>query len=441
MPYALVLTGGSNVTIPSKAFGQDFDFWIDFEIDTYTSQTFLGRGTGSNTNQVYPIDSTTIGWRQSATSSITLSEPIPLNTRHYLRFSRNNDSTVTVRNLAGDIIGTLNTTVSLTDMTRIGLSLGRQFSGKIYAMGITIDGGVEQLYLNESDPSATTFGDGTVNGEYSWVEYTNTPATPPQGVTTIGSITPAETTASVPYSYNLSDQTGFQYRIDGGTALTASASPILLTGLTASTTYTIEVRATNTAGVGAWSAVAQFTTTEAAGLPPQGITTVGSITTGETTASIPFSYDDADQSGFDYRLDGGTPLEVVSNPILLTGLTDTTTYDIEVRAVNGTGVGAWSAVAQFTTDTPATINPIIIFGADKVLEFNTGGIRANLTGLSVDIYDVTTRELVLSVTGHTTGADAVPDDIQNAALAASTQYRVVILAPDGSEAVFRESTQ
>lgn len=89
---------------------------------------------------------------------------------------------------------------------------------------------------------------------------------------------------------------------------------------------------------------------------PQGIVTIGSITVGETTASIPFTYNDTDETGYEYRLDGGTATSVTS-PISLTGLTAETAYTIEVRAINTSGSGAWSTLANFTTDaTTSTLN-------------------------------------------------------------------------------------
>lgn len=91
------------------------------------------------------------------------------------------------------------------------------------------------------------------------VNITAAPAVVPQGIVTIGTITKTDTTASISLTYSLADQTGFEYRIDGGAA-TTGASPIPLSGLTQSTAYTIEVRAVNAVGAGNWSAAANFTT-------------------------------------------------------------------------------------------------------------------------------------------------------------------------------------
>lgn len=240
-------------------------------------------------------------------------------------------------------------------------------------------------------------------------------------------------------------ETPFSYA-NTGTALTGTGLSITSNGLlsgtaTVGSSAAVVITGTDTGTNTANSNAFSVTVNAVPELPPQGTVSIGTITTGETTASVPFSYSASDQTGFEYRLDAGIDIAVTSNPIELAGLTDSTAYDIEVRAVNAVGAGTWSAVAEFTTDTQIAVDPIIIFGADTALSFNTGGLRPNLTDLSVDIYDVVTRGLILSVTGHTTGADAVLDDIQNAVLTAATEYRIVVLGADGSEAVFRETSQ
>lgn len=83
----------------------------------------------------------------------------------------------------------------------------------------------------------------------------------PSGTVTIGAITPTSSGASVAITYDGGDATGFEYRIDGGSAVSGgSASPIVVSGLSASTEYDLEIRPTNDGGEGAWSAVATFET-------------------------------------------------------------------------------------------------------------------------------------------------------------------------------------
>lgn len=282
---------------------------------------------------------------------------------------------------------------------------------------------------------------GTISGGLTWIGGSGQV---PQGTATIGSIIAGQTTASVPFTYSGSDATEFDLYIDSAYHSTTASTPASAIGLSPETTYNAVIVPVNATGDGTPSAVVQFTTQAAAGEVPQGAVTIGSITVGETTATIPYTYNDTDQTGFEYRIDGGTPIADAASPVDLTGLTENTAYTIEVRAVNGNGPGTWSAVGNFTTDAAAPADPVIVFGADTALAFNTGGdagLRANLTNLDVDIYDAATRALVLSVTGHTTGSDAVLADIQSAALTAATEYRIVVLGQDGSEAVFRETSQ
>lgn len=424
MAQGLVLSGGQRVAIPSKTMGANSSFWIDFKINSYASQNFLGNSTSSNNQQIYPNDANTVGWRGSATTFITLSEAIPLNTRHYLRFVNRADNKVEIFNISGDSIGVSTTTVGAIIIALIGAASGRSFDGVIYTMGITPSDGPEQIYINESDPNAVIFGDGTLIGG-TWVEYTN--GTVPQGVPSIGTIVPGETTASVPYTYNLSDNTGFQYRIDGGTALPASASPISVTGLAAGTPYDIEVRAVNASGAGAWSDVASFTTNAPAALAPQGTTNITAITPGETTASIAFTYSGADATEYDLYIDGNYESTTATSPATAGDLTAATTYTAIVVPVNATGDGTPSAGVEFTTDaTPPTVATF----TSGILHDNTKTPAANTTLLHASLYDKVTGELVLRVNSPTTDAQGRVV-IESAALSASTDYDLNAETQDG----------
>lgn len=80
---------------------------------------------------------------------------------------------------------------------------------------------------------------------------------------------------------------------------------------------------------------------------PQGTVTISNVSVTVTTATVTFSYDDTDQTGFEYRLDAGSWSAAVS-PQEITGLTAATQYALEVRAVNGAGNGT-AASQNFTT--------------------------------------------------------------------------------------------
>lgn len=87
--------------------------------------------------------------------------------------------------------------------------------------------------------------------------------------------------------------------------------------------------------------------TYSTGSVPAGTVTIDSITVTSTTATVTFSYNNIDQTGFEYRLDGGAWASATS-PQIITGLSLATSYTLGVRAINGSGGGS-EATQGFTT--------------------------------------------------------------------------------------------
>lgn len=129
---------------------------------------------------------------------------------------------------------------------------------------------------------------------------------------------------------------------------------------------------------------------------PAGTVTIGTITKTATTASIPFTYDDTGETGYEYRIDGGTAIAVASSPISLAGLTAETEYDVEVRAVNDDGAGAWSTLVSFTTEIITSLLNLTISGLAS-------------TTRSVDFYNDTTKAFIKTeeITFNASGFAAV----------------------------------
>src|SRR6185369_2339264 len=128
---------------------------------------------------------------------------------------------------------------------------------------------------------------------------------------------------------------------------TASRS---LTGLTANTAYQFQVQTVCSAGSGAYSAPASFTTTASCatpiGLTSSGITTT-SATASWTAVSGALSYN------LQWKLSSASTWTTVSGITTtsrsLTGLTAGTAYQFQVQTVCSAGSGAYSAPASFTT--------------------------------------------------------------------------------------------
>lgn len=122
----------------------------------------------------------------------------------------------------------------------------------------------------------------------------------PQGVITAGTPSVSSTTASVPFTYSASDQTGFVYRLNGGAPVSVSSSPISLSGLTASTPYTIDIAAVNSVGTGTYSVVQNFTTTETPVITPGDGTSLADLLVGVRKLDIVAGY--AEEKAINDRL-------------------------------------------------------------------------------------------------------------------------------------------
>ena len=135
-----------------------------------------------------------------------------------------------------------------------------------------------------------------------------------------------------------------------------------LTGLTAETTYEIQVRARNAVGASAWSAT--VTATTPAMLQPPDAPTV--VTTGSPTdTTMPLSWLPASTGGavasYEIEVVTGQTTDIVTGvadtPHTVTGLTAETSYTFRVRARNAAGASAWSPAVTRSTIAAAAGGP------------------------------------------------------------------------------------
>lgn len=227
-----------------------------------------------------------------------------------------------------------------------------------------------RIYAFNAESAAGTGGlqgNLTITGTYSL--SLTTPSAP-----TITGITPGNGQLSVaftaPSSNGGSALTNYKYSTDGGSTFTAvspaaTTSPIIITGLTNGTSYNVQIRAVNAQGDGtatATTAATPYTTPDAP--------TITGITPGNGQLSVAFtapsSNGGAAISNYKFSTDGGTSFTAVSpvstsSPILITGLTNGVTYDVQIKAVNIAGDGAATATMQGTPVAPVspsiTVNP------------------------------------------------------------------------------------
>lgn len=238
-------------------------------------------------------------------------------------------------------------------------------------------------------------------------------------------------TVGVPYSFSFASYftgtlTPFAYSLAfgnlTGTGLSLNTSTGEISGTPTSTAnLDLQIRATDT---GTNTAVTNLIALDInpAGSPPAGTFTIGTITTTQTTASVPYTYSAADFDSIEYRIDGGTPVTASASPQSLTGLTSATTYGIEFRAVNAFGNGAWSTSAPFTT-AAVPVGTITLTG----LANNTATLWSDLSGISCTVMNEAATSIVVTKTGLTanTGGTVTFND---AAITAGTWYTVVIVS-------------
>ena len=170
--------------------------------------------------------------------------------------------------------------------------------------------------------------------------------------------------------------------------LAASSTSKRITGLAASTTYQVQVRAKNSAGYGPWSASGTGTTTGAtrASTPP-GAPGTPTVTGGARRVTAVWTAPSTGGSAItDYQLrwrlrtgPGAWQLggDLVPSALsqIIAHLAVSTTYQVQVRAKNSAGYGRWSASGTGTTTAQTSSSrPILLQGN------LTSGTGSNFTG-------------------------------------------------------------
>jgi hypothetical protein len=135
---------------------------------------------------------------------------------------------------------------------------------------------------------------------------------------------------------------------------------------------------------------------------PAGTLTLGTPAATSTTITLPFTWDGVVASSFNYRVNGGSWVEILSTPIVLIGLTQDVQYTIDVRPMNGAFYGDTKTVSVTTTATLDLTPDAFAFTPQEGVQINS----------------VVTFNAMI-VTGVATGQD-VPVSIFNGEYSVST---------------------
>jgi titin len=204
------------------------------------------------------------------------------------------------------------------------------------------------------------------DGPFSTSLGTLTPSGPP-GTPTINAISPQDGALAVNFTAPSSGTpiTGYLYQLNGtGPWLSSAAtsSPLTISGLTDGTSYSVEIEAVNDIGAGSASNSLSQTPIALPGAP-----TITAVQVGAGSASVTFtpgSNGGSPITGYRYSTNGGSTWTSTSttDPLLLSGLSNATSYDFELEAVNTSGDGAPSD-SSFTT--PAAPSAPVISSIDS----------------------------------------------------------------------------
>ncbi|MFY7734556.1 MAG: beta strand repeat-containing protein [Bacteroidia bacterium] len=276
------------------------------------------------------------------------------------------------------------------------------------------------------------------------VAVTSTPSTTAPLAPTMGTITPGDQQLTVAFTAGSDGGaaiTNYEYSTNGGSSFTAcsptqTTSPMVITGLTNGTSYNVQIRAVNSVGSGTATSSTAATPYTNPAAP-----TINSITAGNTQLSVAFTAGNNGGStitNYKYSTNGGSSFTACSpsqttSPILITGLTNGTSYDIQILAVNIAGDGTASTTTSATPTAPVT--PTISVSGPLSALSTTYGSPSSTTSfivsgatLSDDILITPPAGYEISKTSNTTGFASTQTLTQSVGVVNSTTIYVRLAA-------------
>lgn len=366
-----------------------------------------GANNGSEiTNYQYSLDGRTyVAFNPAVTGSPVTVTGLTNGTVYsiYLR-AVNGKGSGAPNNVSGIPIGapfppTSLTAISLNGGARISFTQTSNGGSPITNYEYSLDDGVTWLAFNPVSTGTSVTVPGLTNGTNYSIRLralnafgasaasqvvTITPGAPDPPINLQGLAGNKQITVSfTPGSDNGSAITEYQYSLYAGGSWgpyislnpKTITSPINITGLTNGIPYSVRLRAVNAAGVSANSIpIGPFTPADVPAPPTSLLPTAGNaqVTIGFTAGANGGSA----ITNYEYKLDGGstwiafTPSRTVS-PVSLTGLTNGTTYTIQLRARNAIGTSAPSVSVNATpAAAPAAPTQLVATPGDRQITLN-----------------------------------------------------------------------
>jgi len=245
---------------------------------------------------------------------------------------------------------------------------------------------------------------------------TTSSATAPAAPTAV-TITPGSQNLSV--AFTAADNggsaiTNYKYSIDGAAFValspTDTTTPITVpnsgTTLTNGQAYNIRILAVNSVGDGTATSNVTATPRTTPGAP-----TISGITAGNQQLSVAFSAPASNGgdaiTNYEFSTNGGSSFaarspSATASPLVVTGLTNGTSYNVQIRAVNGAGSGTATANS---TGTPVAAASVTTSAATNVAG-NTVTLGGNITATGG--VNPTIRGVEYSTTGNFSNGTGTP---------------------------------
>lgn len=302
--------------------------------------------------------------------------------------------------------------------------------GNVLTVGVTgrSPGTVDQVRVRAKDAA------GNVSSELA--AAVNLPADTAAPSMT-GTITVSAITTS---SYSLAWQaatdniavTAYEVSVDGGSTYTPVGNVLgaNVTGRSPGTTDQVRVRAKDAAGNASAPLSTTVTLLQAADATPPvlgGVITVTALTSTGYTLSWGAGSDNVGVASYERSLDGGTTWLNVGNvlTVAVTGRTPGSSDQVRVRAKDAAGNVSTPALAT-TVNLPSGGGSATL--VTPPMKNNTGTLLANLSGITINVYNAITGALVVQKTGLASNAAGVVT-LTDPALVSGSVYAYEVVTP------------